>query len=117
MSLHDRSVSILAWLVNLFNPPPLQAMNRLQKVGRVFLFSITLVVVCILLSMFAAACIFTLQHARHMIISRPELIGDACIIFVSMLVNSLCVMVLLAIRRADHKLVPPAEPPGPPTGK
>ncbi len=92
-------------------------MSVWQKVGRVFLFTTTVVVLCILLSMLAAATIFTTQHARRAIDNTPEFMNAIGIILVSMLVNTLCVMGLLAIRRADHKLVPPAAHTAPAEGK
>jgi hypothetical protein len=106
-----RSITVLAWLVSLINPPPLQAMTQMQKVFRVFVFTMATVTICVLSSMFAAAGIFLFQHATRMFSDFPELIGDLGIIFVSMLVNALCVMVLLKIKNADQKLIPPQEPP------
>ena len=110
MPLSPRSSSILDWLMHLFNPPPRQTMSFAQKLGRIVLFCTTLIVLSILLSMAAAVGIFAFEHAHHMIMSTPELLDQVCIIFIGMLVNTLCVMALLAVRRADHKLVPP-EPP------
>lgn len=102
--------SILAWLVNLFDPPPLQSMSRNQKVGRVFLLTGTLVVVCILTAMLGAAGIFLMQRGHDMISNVRDLLRDVGIIFVSMIVNTICVIVLLEIRKADHKLIQPTEP-------
>jgi hypothetical protein len=107
----NRSFSILDWLIHLFAPPPLASMTQAQKVGRVFVFTIALVVICILLSMFAAAGIFTLEHMRKMAGGSSELLSDLGIILVSMLVNTLCVIVLLEVRKADRKLIPPMETP------
>jgi len=86
-------------------------MTRAQKVGRVFVFTLTLVVISIFFSMLAAAGIFALEHARRMAGGFPELAGDLAIIFVSMMINAVCVIVLLEVRKADRKLIPPPEAP------
>lgn len=99
------------WLISLINPPPLMAMTRLQKVFRVFVFTLATITICILSSMFAAAGIFIFQHVTRMFNGFTEMIGDLSIIFVSMLVNALCIMVLLKIKHADQKLIPPQELP------
>ena len=97
--------SILTWPINLFNPPALGSMSSMQKIGRIFLVTITLVVSCILLAMLGALGIFIVERGHAMISNTPELISDLGIIFVSVSVNALCVMVLLQIRKADHKLM------------
>jgi len=108
-----RSTTMLGWLISLINPPPLHAMSRLQKVARVFVFTLALLMICILSSMLAALGIFLFQHLRHMFSGISVLAGDIGIIFVSMLINAICVMVLLKIKNADQKLIPPEEPPKP----
>jgi len=108
------SSSILAWLLNLFDPPPLKLMTRSQKVGRVFLMTGTLVVVCILSAMLGAAGIFLVQQGHDMASNVHDLLRDLGIIFVSMLVNTVCVVVLLEIRKADRKLIQPPAPPAKP---
>jgi hypothetical protein len=109
-----RSTTLLVWLISLINPPPLQSMSRLQRVARVFLFTVALVLICILSSMLAAIGIFVFQHLRDLFRGIPLLAGDLSIIFVSMLVNALCVMVLLKIKHTDQKIIPPSETPPPP---
>ena len=106
-----RSTSVLSWLISLVNPPPLHTMSRWQKGARVILFTTTLIVISILSSMLAAVGIFVVQHARHMISGIPQLAEDIGIIFLSMLVNTLCVMALLKVKNADQRLIPPAETP------
>ena len=106
----------MTWLISMVNPPPLHLMSRLQKIARVILFTITLLMLCILTSMFAAVGIFAFQHASHMFSGIPQLVGDIGIVFVSMLVNTLCVLVLLKVKSADEKLIPPTEPPTQPGG-
>ncbi len=95
----------------MVNPPPLHAMSYWQKMGRIFLFSTTLIMISVLSSMLAAVGIFTLQHVRHMMSGAPQLLGDIAIILVCMLINTLCVMVLLKVKNADQRLIPPTEPP------
>ena len=106
-----RPYFILEWLISLFNPPPLESLTHVQKTARIFLFTMALVMLCILLSMLAAAGVFVLEHARRMIGSFSELAGDLGIIFVSMMINTICVIVLLEISKADRKLIPPPETP------
>ena len=103
----NRPSGIFAWLANLFDPPPLESMSLTQKVSRVFLVALTLVVICILTAMLGALGIFLVQKAHGMLGGAPELLDDLAIIFVSMIVNTICVIVLLAIKRADRKLIPP----------
>jgi hypothetical protein len=110
----NRSSDVLAWLAHLFNPPPLESMTFAQKVGRVFLVALTMVVICILTAMLGALGIFLVQKAHGMLSSAPELLDDLGIIFASMIVNTICVIALLEIRKADRKLIPPPETkPGP----
>jgi hypothetical protein len=105
-----RSTALWGWLISLINPPPLKAMTQLQKVARVLLFTMALIVICIITSMLAAVGLFLLQHVHRMFTNHAETIGDIGIIFISMLINALCVMVLLKIKHADQKLIPPEGP-------
>jgi len=109
-----RFTHVLTWLISLINPPPLNSMTRWQKTARIVLFTATMVVTCILLSMVAAAAIFTLQHEKRLHKGLPELAEDLGIILLSMIVNTLCVLLLLRIKQADQKLIPPSEDPKPP---
>jgi len=101
--------SILAWLFDLFDPPPLRSMSRAQKIGRAFLLTGTLVVVCILTAMLGAVGVFIFQREHDMAGSIRDLLRDLGIIFVSMVVNTICVIVLLQIKKADRKLIQPPE--------
>ena len=105
------STAFLTWLISLINPPPLKSMTHFQKTARIALITATLVVTSILLSMVAAAGIFALQHERDMAGGWSQLMADIAIILVSMIVNTLCVLVLLKIKNADQKLIPPTAPP------
>ena len=83
-------------------------MTLAQKLGRIFLFTTTLVIISVLSSTLAAAAIFAFQHSLKTSGGYAELAGDVGIIYFSMMVNAVCVIVLLGIRKADHKLIPPA---------
>lgn len=97
--------SLFSWLLSLVNPPPRDSMTTLQKVARVFFFTTSLIVICILLSMMAAVGIYTIQHIYHWGRGIPGLMADLGIIFVSMLVNTFCVVVLLKVKNADLLLM------------
>ncbi len=101
-----RFFELVAWLVELFAPPPLASMTRLQKVGRVLLVTVTLVVCSILAAMLGAVAIFLFERGRRMVNSFPEMEDGLGIILVAIGVNAACVFVLLQIRRADGKLMP-----------
>jgi hypothetical protein len=93
----------------MINPPPREDMSYLQKVGRVLLFTATLVLICILSSMLAAVGIFCIQLAHHILTGSEVLISDLVIIFISMVVNAFCVVILIKVKHADQKLIPPEE--------
>jgi hypothetical protein len=103
----NQPIALLAWLLSLFNPPPLASMSGKQKIGRAFLVTLTLLVACILTAMLGAVGIFVIQRTRDMLTSIPKLMGGLEIIFASVLVNAICVVVLLHIRKAERKLIPP----------
>lgn len=96
---------VMAWFINLFTPPPLDSMTRSQKVGRIFLITITLVVNSILFAMVGASLIFLLERGTAMLNSVPALMEGLVIILTSIFVNALCVSVLLQIKKADRKLM------------
>jgi hypothetical protein len=102
--------SILAWLIHLFNPPPLISMTRWQKVGRVFLLTATLLTISLLSTMVIAAVIFLFQRMPRLVLTL--LASDfsvvekmIAIILLSVCVNTVCVFVLLQIRRMDRGLM------------
>jgi hypothetical protein len=101
----SQSFATLIWLINLFNPPPLASMSRLQKVGRVFLVTLTLMLSCTLTAMLGAVGIFLIQRERAMLSSMPELLGGLEIIFTGVCVNAICVVVLFQVKKADRKLM------------
>jgi len=99
--------SLFSWLLYLFNPPPLETMSLRQKIGRVCLITVTLVVSCILFSMVMALGIFLVERSRAMLANTPELINGLAILLVSLGVNAVCVIILFQIRKTDRKLMPP----------
>jgi hypothetical protein len=102
----NSSFALLAWLINLFAPPPLASMSLAQKLSRSFLVTLTLVVICILTTMLGAVGIFMIERGRNMLGSVPELLRGLEIIFTGICVNAICVAVLLQIKKADRKLMP-----------
>lgn len=80
-------------------------MNWLQKVGRILLVSVTLVVTSILLSMLTALGFFLVERGRQIVLSTPQLFNGIVIIAVGLTVNLLCIRVLLAVIKADRKLM------------
>jgi uncharacterized membrane protein YidH (DUF202 family) len=104
-----RTFHVFTWLLNLFNAPPRDSMTWMQKLGRVFLVSATLVIGSILAAMIGALGLFVMERGRELG-SMPELANGVGIILVGVCVNVACVLVLLQIKRADHKLMgPPPE--------
>jgi uncharacterized membrane protein YidH (DUF202 family) len=93
-------------LINLFDPPPLRSMSLAQKAGRVILLTATLVVGSILIAMLGALGLFVMERGREMG-STPEFLNGVAIILVGIAVNATCVIVLVQIKKADTKLVPP----------
>jgi len=109
MTVRKRSTTVLAWLISLVNPPPRDSMTRLQKVSRVFLFTMALMMLCIICSMAASVGIYILQRGHQMLLGFPMLVDDVAIIGASMIINTICVLVLLKIKSADQKLFPPPD--------
>ena len=103
--------SILTWVINLFNPPPLTSMTFAQKVGRVFLLTSTLVIGSILVAMLGAVGLYLMERGREMG-SAPEFLNGLCIIAIGVAVNAACVLILVHLKKADHHLVPPIRPSG-----
>jgi hypothetical protein len=93
-------------LINLFNPPPLASMNLAQKAGRVLLLTASLVVGSILFAMIGAVGLFLMERGRELRDS-PQFYNGAFIVLTGIAVNVSCVFVLLQIKKADTKLVPP----------
>jgi uncharacterized membrane protein YidH (DUF202 family) len=104
-----RLTAILAWLLNLFDPPPLVSMTLTQKVGRVLLLSGTLVVGSVLVAMIGALGLYLMEKGRELG-NTPEFFQGVLIIVTGIIVNTVCVLVLIQFKNADHKLIPPTRP-------
>ena len=104
-------IALLAWLMNLFDPPPLVTMTFRQKMGRILLLSGTLVIGSILVAMLGAVGLYLMERGRELG-STPEFMNGVVIVVVGITVNSLCVLALVQIKRADHKLIPPTTKQG-----
>jgi hypothetical protein len=101
-----RVKSLFSWLLNLFDPPPLKSMTLTQKAGRVLFLTGTLVLGSIIVAMLGAVGLFLMEKGREFR-DAPEFIDGLGIIFVGVVVNSVCVLVLVQIKHADHKLISP----------
>ena len=108
--MRKAAVALAVWILNLFDPPPLVSMTFKQKVGRVLLLSGTLVVGSILVSMLGALGIYLIERGRELD-STTEFFNGMGIILLGISVNTLCVMALVQIKRADHKLISPTQRP------
>jgi hypothetical protein len=108
---------VLGWLhgvavlgISLFNAPPRAAMTTVQKFGRSLLVTVSLVILCIVGAMLAALGVYVAERGREMLASTPKFVTGASIIFVGVVVNVICVLVLLEIKKADGKLLAPPNP-------
>jgi len=104
----QRTGSLVHWLLDLFDPPPLVAMTLSQKIWRVGLLSGTLVVGSILVAMLGALGLFIMEKG-HELGSTPEFLQGVLIIIIGVCVNAVCVIALFQMKRADHKVVPPPD--------
>jgi hypothetical protein len=99
-------ISLAGWLVELFNPPPLNSMTLTQKAGRVLLFTAALVIGSVLFAMVGALGLYLMERGRELG-NVPQFYHGLLIVLVGIGVNVGCVFVLLQIKKADTKLVPP----------
>jgi hypothetical protein len=102
----DPLVSLAGWLMELFNPPPLSSMNLAQKTGRILLFTAALVIASILFAMVGALGLYLMERGRELG-DVPQFYHGLLIVTVGVAVNVGCVFVLLQIKKADTKLLPP----------
>jgi len=100
------------WFVYLFDPPPRNSMTFPEKVWRIVLVSVTLVVTSILAAMLAALGLYLVEQGRQIVASIPRFKSGLAIVAVGLVVNSLCVWVLFVIIKADHKLMASTTKPG-----
>jgi hypothetical protein len=99
------SFSILAWLLDLFNAPPRDAMSHRQKAGRILFVSGTLVVVCIFAAMAVAVGIFMVERINLVFDRIPEFWNAVTIVFVGVAVNVLCLFLLFLVKKLDRNLM------------
>ena len=99
------SLSILAWLLDLFNAPPRASMNRRQKVGRILFVSGTLIVLCILAAMAVAVGLFVAQRVSRALDNIPNLWDTSVILMVGVTVNAVCVFLLFQVKKLDRNLM------------
>ena len=86
-------------------------MTFTQKVGRVLLLSGTLIVGSVLVAMFGAVGLYLMEKGRELG-DTPEIYKGLIIILTGIVVNTFCVLILVQLKRADHKLIPPTPPVG-----
>ncbi len=86
-------------------------MNLKQKTGRVLLLSVTLVIASILAAMLGALALFLVERGRELG-QMPEFYSGLGIILIGLAVNFGCVFILLQLKKADTKLVPPPKKQG-----
>ena len=99
-------ISLAGWLMELFNPPPLSSMTLAQKTGRILLFTAALVIASILFAMAGAVGLYIMERGRELR-DVPQFYHGLVIVLVGIAVNVGCVFVLLQIKKADTKLLPP----------
>jgi uncharacterized membrane protein YidH (DUF202 family) len=104
-----------AWLFDLFNAPPLESLTHLQKIGRVFLLTATLIIGSILVAMVGALGLFLVERGSRLF-DGPGVFNGLVILSTGIAVNVACVWILLQIKRADNSLVPPPDPSSQPGG-
>jgi hypothetical protein len=92
--------ALVTWFANLFNPPPLAAMNQGQKMARIFLVALTLVLLCIVAAVFAASVLVLAGRAQEMM-SEPTALAGTEILFVGALGSALCWRTLLMVSRSE----------------
>jgi hypothetical protein len=113
----NKIFSLGGWVMNLFNPPPLECMTQGQKVGRVLLVATSLVIICIISAMLLASFVFLVQRMKEVVSAILAsdfsfIMNVVGILVLSISVNAICVLVLLYVRRMDQTLMmPPPEAP------
>jgi hypothetical protein len=104
-----RFFSIGPWLMELINPPPRGMLSLLQKAGRVFLVTITLITLCVIGALAVSLGFFAWQRSRDVLMGIPQLVNVLKILTASIVVNAVCVTMLFKIKKLDRKLIPRPE--------
>lgn len=99
------SISILAWLLDLFNAPSRASMSLRQKAGRILSITGTIVVLCILAAMAGEVGIYVVQRVNHAFDNIPDLWNTAAILIGGLVVNALCVFILFQVKKFDRNLM------------
>ena len=97
-------ISLVGWIIELFNPPPLRSMTLTQKAGRILLFTAALVIGSIVFAMVGAVGLYVMERGRELR-DTPQFYHGLLIVMVGAAVNAACVFVLLQIKKADTKLL------------
>ena len=100
--------SLFGWVVDMFNPPPLESMTLTQRAGRVFLLTLAMVVASILFAMAGAVGLYVMERGRELR-DTPQFYHGLVIVLVGIAVNAACVFVLLQVKKLDSRLLPPAD--------
>jgi hypothetical protein len=99
-------ISLAGWIMELFNPPPLESMTVTQRTGRVVMMTLALVLASIVFAMAGAVGLYVMERGRELR-DTPQFYHGLLIVLVGVAVNVGCVFVLLQIKKADTKLMPP----------
>jgi hypothetical protein len=109
-----RVASLGRWLLALFNAPPRASMTLLQKVGRIFLVTLSLFTFSVFSGLVLALALFLFERIASGKIGDYPMAKVLAILLDSVLVNVVCVFILLQIKRLDETLIPPADSAGGP---
>jgi uncharacterized membrane protein YidH (DUF202 family) len=101
-------ISLVVWIMELFNPPPLESMNLAQRAGRVVFLTLALVIASILFAMAGAVGLYLMERGRELR-DTPQFYHGLLIVLIGIAVNIACVFVLFQVKRADTKLLPPPD--------
>ncbi len=101
-------ISLFGWVVDMFNPPPLESMTLTQRAGRVFLLTLSMVTASIIFAMAGAVGLYIMERGRELR-DTPQFYHGLVIVLVGIAVNVGCVFVLFQVKKFDTKLLPPPE--------
>jgi biotin transporter BioY len=81
-------------------------MSYLQRASRVLVFTLALVIASIIFAVVGTVGLYIMERGRELR-DTPQFYHGLLIVLVGIAVNVGCVFVLLQIKRADTKLLPP----------